>query len=327
MSLLRLFRPRLQQQRCERHVPVPVTGKLQRHRLAQVQSTTRRRHSEHPRWHMSAGNWRKRLHLTGGGGRRRGGISGAGGWDGCRRDRPSTGSGYDGGLRLSEQPLDGLAVGAVPEFTGELEDSGGAERRHADSAASAVHLCMTIPRWRRGGFPRRGGQFSFGRIAAGCCGSGGGGEGVWIRVLRWREFMEIHFRTHYQTYTDKRLMIWKEGVLGFESKKDRTLGFLPREGNSLIDEKEREKARYEVSVWGFYRPHEEHTPLYIRWASVGPMCPCESESSTSSRWVGFWEIDNWDRGWASLLSPPSSPSKIPFLSTPQIFGFYKKQCY
>lgn len=50
----------------------------------------------------------------------------------------------DGGLRLLEQPLDGLTVGLVAELPGQLEDPGGAEGRHSDAAAAAVHLRVAV---------------------------------------------------------------------------------------------------------------------------------------------------------------------------------------
>ncbi|VFQ90527.1 unnamed protein product [Cuscuta campestris] len=71
-----------------------------------------------------------------------------GGGGGCGesggRDGPGTGGGDDGGLGLLEEPLDGLAVGLVAEFAGELEDPGGAEGGHADSPATAVDLLVPV---------------------------------------------------------------------------------------------------------------------------------------------------------------------------------------
>lgn len=55
-----------------------------------------------------------------------------------------TGSGYNGGLGLSEEPLNGLAIGLVAELTSELEHSGGADYGHADAAAATVDFAMTV---------------------------------------------------------------------------------------------------------------------------------------------------------------------------------------
>lgn len=45
---------------------------------------------------------------------------------------------------MTEEPLDCLAVGAVAEFSRQLEDPGGAESWHPDSAAAAVNLGVTV---------------------------------------------------------------------------------------------------------------------------------------------------------------------------------------
>lgn len=72
---------------------------------------------------------------VGGGGEAGGGGAGAGGGD-------------DGGLGLAEEPLDGLAVGLVPELARQLEDTCGADDRHADAAAAAVDLRVAVFRGR-----------------------------------------------------------------------------------------------------------------------------------------------------------------------------------
>lgn len=43
-----------------------------------------------------------------------------------------------------EQPLDGLAVGLVAELPRELEDPGGAQRRHPDPPPPPVHLGVAV---------------------------------------------------------------------------------------------------------------------------------------------------------------------------------------
>lgn len=53
---------------------------------------------------------------------------------------------------MVEEPFDGLAVGAVAEFPGELEDASGAERGNSDSQTSSVDLGVAaFLLWRRGG--------------------------------------------------------------------------------------------------------------------------------------------------------------------------------
>ena len=52
--------------------------------------------------------------------------------------------GDDGGLRLLEEPLDGLAVRLMSQLTRELEHSGSAGRRHADPAASPIDLRVAV---------------------------------------------------------------------------------------------------------------------------------------------------------------------------------------
>lgn len=73
-----------------------------------------------------------------------GGEGGRGGVEGGGGDGAGAGGGDDGGLGLVEEPLDGLAVGLVAQFAGELEDAGGAEGGHADSAAAAVHFLVAV---------------------------------------------------------------------------------------------------------------------------------------------------------------------------------------
>lgn len=72
------------------------------------------------------------------------GEDGPGGGGDGGGDRAGAGGSDDGGLGLAEEPLDGLAVGAVAELAGELEDAGGGERRHADPAAAAVDLGVAV---------------------------------------------------------------------------------------------------------------------------------------------------------------------------------------
>lgn len=59
-------------------------------------------------------------------------------------DGAGAGGGDDGRLGLLEEPLDGLAVGLVAQFTGELEDTGGAGGGHADAATAAVDLGVAV---------------------------------------------------------------------------------------------------------------------------------------------------------------------------------------
>jgi len=79
-------------------------------------------------------------------------------------DGAGSGGGDDGGLGLLEEPLDGLAVGLVAQFSGQLENPGGAGGGHSNSAAAAVDF----------GMPVLGG--SLGRVGGGRGGGGGGGE-------------------------------------------------------------------------------------------------------------------------------------------------------
>lgn len=45
---------------------------------------------------------------------------------------------------MAEEPLYGLAVGAVTQFPRELENPGGAEGWHPDAAAAPVYLRVAI---------------------------------------------------------------------------------------------------------------------------------------------------------------------------------------
>ena len=63
-----------------------------------------------------------------------------------------SGGGDDGRLRLVEEPLDGLAVGLVAQFSGQLEDPGGAQDGHADAAPPAIHLGVPVFRGLFGNF-------------------------------------------------------------------------------------------------------------------------------------------------------------------------------
>jgi len=66
--------------------------------------------------------------------------------DGGERGRcgAGAGGGYDGGLGLAEEPLDGLAVGLVAELARELEDARRAYDRHANTPPPAVDLAVTV---------------------------------------------------------------------------------------------------------------------------------------------------------------------------------------
>lgn len=105
------------------------------------------------------------------GGESRGRSGGGGGGD-CA----GASGGDDGRLGLSEQPLDGLAVGAVTQFARQLEYAGCAERRHSDAAAAAVHLGVTVSGARERESRHLGfGCGGFGRGSN--SGGGGGGSG------------------------------------------------------------------------------------------------------------------------------------------------------
>lgn len=68
------------------------------------------------------------------------------GWNGA-----GAGGSDDGWLRLLKEPLDGLSVRLVSQFTRELKHSGSTRRRHADPAASAIDLGVAV----LGGSPLR----------------------------------------------------------------------------------------------------------------------------------------------------------------------------
>jgi len=59
-------------------------------------------------------------------------------------DGTGSGGGDDGGLGLLEEPLDGLAVGLMAQFSGELENPSGAGGRHSNSAAAAVDFGVPV---------------------------------------------------------------------------------------------------------------------------------------------------------------------------------------
>lgn len=60
---------------------------------------------------------------------------------------------------MMQKPLNGLAVGFMAEFSGQLEDSGGAESGHANPPAAAVNFGVAVfvggPFWgKKGSFLR-----------------------------------------------------------------------------------------------------------------------------------------------------------------------------
>ena len=70
-----------------------------------------------------------------------------------------SGGGDDGRLGVTEEPLDGLAVGAVAELARELEDPRGAHRRHSHAPPSAVDFGVPVAggrQWRS--LPDRDGE-------------------------------------------------------------------------------------------------------------------------------------------------------------------------
>ncbi|KAK2974737.1 hypothetical protein RJ640_007164 [Escallonia rubra] len=143
---LPVFRRRLQQQRRERHVTVPITGKLKTQRrgrrLAQIQPATRlRRRCKHPRQDRLDPAQRS-------GHRQRRARSGpGGGGDRPRRGGAGASGGDDGRLGLPEEPLDGLAVGAEAELAGQLEHARSAQGRHPHAPPPAVHLGVAVFGW------------------------------------------------------------------------------------------------------------------------------------------------------------------------------------
>lgn len=84
---------------------------------------------------------------------------------------------------MAEEPLDGLAVGAVAELACELENARGAERRHSDAAAAAVNLGVAVLGGARDG---GGGPLSDGKCRRSGRGIGGGscgGFGFGVREI------------------------------------------------------------------------------------------------------------------------------------------------
>lgn len=59
-------------------------------------------------------------------------------------DSSGPGGGDDGRLRLLQKPLNRLPVGLVTQLSRQLEDPSGAGGRHADAAASAIHLRVAV---------------------------------------------------------------------------------------------------------------------------------------------------------------------------------------
>jgi len=98
------------------------------------------------------GSEQLRLVVGGAGGRgERRGVGGAhgerhGGEAGGRGAGP--GGGDDGRLGLAEEPLDGLAVGLVPQLARELEDARRAYYGHSYAAPAAVDLAVSVLGWR-----------------------------------------------------------------------------------------------------------------------------------------------------------------------------------
>lgn len=147
LPLLRLRRRGLQQQRRERHVLVV----LQRHRLAKIKPTARRRGLSWSRCHsgeqtLATGHGGDRLSAAGDRRRRRGGDGRGGRGDRTCGESAGAGGGDDGSLGVAEKPLDSLAVGAVAELARELEDPGGAHRRHPHAPPPAIDLRVAVPR-------------------------------------------------------------------------------------------------------------------------------------------------------------------------------------
>ena len=91
-----------------------------------------------------------------------------GGSGGGGRDGTGSGGSDDGLFSLTEQPLDGLAIGAVTQFASELKYTSGDECRHSDTAATAVHLGVTVSSARDG------------ELSLGCVGGGSGGGTHWL---------------------------------------------------------------------------------------------------------------------------------------------------
>lgn len=87
---------------------------------------------------------------SGGGNCRRqgGGIDAASHGNGdvgeASRSGPGTGGSYDGGLGLSEEPLNGLTVRFVTELTSQLKDTCSANDGHTDSPTATVYFAVTV---------------------------------------------------------------------------------------------------------------------------------------------------------------------------------------
>lgn len=60
------------------------------------------------------------------------------------RDGPSSRGGDDGGFSLLQKPLDGLAVGFVAQFPGQLKDPSGTGGRHSNATPTAVNLGVAV---------------------------------------------------------------------------------------------------------------------------------------------------------------------------------------
>lgn len=59
-------------------------------------------------------------------------------------------------LSLTEQPFNGLTIGAMTEFSSELKDPSCTKSRHPNTTATAIHFGVTIFRSQRNGFPELG---------------------------------------------------------------------------------------------------------------------------------------------------------------------------
>lgn len=74
---------------------------------------------------------------------------------------------------MTEKPLDSLSIGLVAELTGELENPGGADYRHANAAASAVDLAVAV----------LGGRLLHLQTAVGCGGASQRGQRLFLRRI------------------------------------------------------------------------------------------------------------------------------------------------
>lgn len=106
---------------------------------------------------------------------------------------------------MAEEPLDGLAVGAVAELAGQLEDPSRAHGRHPDPPASPVDLRVAVPgRGGRREFSRRG-ELGFERRGIGGYYGGGGGRGGGEVVV------ESNLRAHGEEklgFSEKERFLW-----------------------------------------------------------------------------------------------------------------------